>query len=39
VGEGKIKAIYEIYELERINEAYRKMMERKVLGRAVLKGV
>ncbi|QXJ31056.1 alcohol dehydrogenase catalytic domain-containing protein [Saccharolobus shibatae] len=37
VGEGKIKAIYEIYELERINEAYKKMMERKVLGRAVLK--
>ncbi|AAK42983.1 alcohol dehydrogenase [Saccharolobus solfataricus] len=37
VGYGKIKAIYEIYELERINEAYRKMLERKVLGRAILK--
>ncbi|WP_338598354.1 alcohol dehydrogenase catalytic domain-containing protein [Sulfolobus tengchongensis] len=37
IGEGKIKAIYEIYELERVNEAYKRLIERKVLGRAVLK--
>ncbi|MEM3209165.1 MAG: alcohol dehydrogenase catalytic domain-containing protein [Saccharolobus sp.] len=37
IGEGKIKAIYEVYELEQINEAYKRLMNRQVFGRAVLK--
>ena len=37
IGEGKIKPIYEVYELEEINTAYKNLIERKVFGRAVLK--
>lgn len=37
IGENKIKIIYESYELERINEAYRKLANREIFGRAVLK--
>jgi len=37
IGEGKIKAIYETFDLDQINEAYNRIINRKVLGRAVLK--
>lgn len=37
IGEGKIKAIYETFDLDQINEAYSRIINRKVLGRAVLK--
>ena len=37
IGEGKIKPIYEVYELEEVNTAYKNLIERKVFGRAVLK--
>ncbi|AHC52215.1 alcohol dehydrogenase [Sulfolobus acidocaldarius SUSAZ] len=37
IGGNKIKIIYESYELERINEAYRKLANREIFGRAVLK--
>jgi len=37
IGEGNIKPVYEVYELEEVNEAYKNLIERKVFGRAVLK--